>query len=701
MRTKNAKRLWPVPATLTVVALAALLAFGFLAVNGVQPAAAQDADCTITIDAELVGQPQLATGTLSISAIAIADQPEAATENDLACEAVGDTANIKFVGPAGNPDEEDDIDLYLLIEDKSGNLSFYGSGVFWQKQDGGTNDTREKGNFYQTDEANAEEADPTKYAEMEVTVPRAKRSGGRFIRQSTTISVQNVGKVHVYLPDDYAGNLVADFNDADCSPAACATTDVPPTSPPKATKFAAEEPGANAANGDSGTINITFLGAPVLGKDSDNDRNKILDDWHQCVTTAEDGEFEDATIDPDGNMADCGAQGGSDELDADDDMGESRSKLVVRTEDTGTAKALINGKSLEHIVTGDDSVVTIYALLEDKDGEALLGAEVLFTSSTMPSGIVAQRDLIDDPETEEVVVVPDAAKGEISIIGLPAADGPTAIVAKDAVAAYTLDNLPTDTSYQITVDVTVGSLKLGTVVISRPGDPSHIRGATFNADCLDTPATKPDDYDYATATLDLTNDDCEMQSRFGDGELVVVKAHLEDALDIVIDGDLEASLDGDDDALIPLTIQPDKAMAWIYMVDTDGDDGVALGDHMITVSHDENDTEVADYPINFAVAGPSTSLAISGDSNITLNGSVTYTVTAKDMLDGVPHLIREGMDDRNDMVTVSVQPTDALVVGTNAAGQVMLDDNGEATFIVYAALDAEDGEPRPHHCPLG
>ena len=50
MRTKNAKRLWPVPVTLGVMALAALLAFGLLATSGVLPAEAQGgADCaTVT-----------------------------------------------------------------------------------------------------------------------------------------------------------------------------------------------------------------------------------------------------------------------------------------------------------------------------------------------------------------------------------------------------------------------------------------------------------------------------------------------------------------------------------------------------------------------------------------------------------------------------------------------------------------------------
>ena len=45
MRTKNAKRLWPVPTTLTVMALAAFLAFGLMATTGAQPAAAQETTC--------------------------------------------------------------------------------------------------------------------------------------------------------------------------------------------------------------------------------------------------------------------------------------------------------------------------------------------------------------------------------------------------------------------------------------------------------------------------------------------------------------------------------------------------------------------------------------------------------------------------------------------------------------------------------
>ena len=63
MKTKNAKRLWPVPVTLGVMALAALLAFGLLATNGARPAAAQDALCFEVLPATVGVETCSVTGT--------------------------------------------------------------------------------------------------------------------------------------------------------------------------------------------------------------------------------------------------------------------------------------------------------------------------------------------------------------------------------------------------------------------------------------------------------------------------------------------------------------------------------------------------------------------------------------------------------------------------------------------------------------
>ena len=61
MRTKNAKRLWPVPATLAVVAVAAFLAFGLMATTGAQPAAAQSFDDNATASTSKKCEADVAT----------------------------------------------------------------------------------------------------------------------------------------------------------------------------------------------------------------------------------------------------------------------------------------------------------------------------------------------------------------------------------------------------------------------------------------------------------------------------------------------------------------------------------------------------------------------------------------------------------------------------------------------------------------
>ena len=69
MRTKNAKRLWPVPATLAVVAVAALLAFGLMATTGTQPAAAQEDPCVTVSEAGAATPPDGVCQVTSTEAI--------------------------------------------------------------------------------------------------------------------------------------------------------------------------------------------------------------------------------------------------------------------------------------------------------------------------------------------------------------------------------------------------------------------------------------------------------------------------------------------------------------------------------------------------------------------------------------------------------------------------------------------------------
>ena len=679
MRTKNAKRLWPVPATLAVVAVAALLAFGFLAVNGAQPAAAQEADCTVTI---------MTSGNADTDGVDIAIDA-------VSCDANGDTATIKLVGPANRPGANaGPIAVYVLAEDDDGSEDIYPNGTFWQAVDG-TNNERERGTFYDGETGTDEEM-ATSYAGQNVTVPRAVQQGTKYVAQSTIVTVGGEGTVHIYLPDEYGDGLTENVGCTDATSGTCDADD-DPSPPSSAQMFVDTAPGNNTA-----TVTIRFLGAPALGEDLDTDLNDDLDDeiLVQCVLT-DDADDADAKLLGEAEEAgDCSthpdkpsdeAWVASTEIE---DAAESRSKLVVSTslEDVVSSdpNPLIDGTTLTHMMDDEDAV-TIYAVIQDAEGQPVEDTEVSFSSTTTPSGIVPARDLMDEGDAETL--------DEDVAISL-------GLVAADVVVAYELTGLAKEKGpYSIEVEVMAGDLNLGTVTITRADAPEKIVAGVFNAACF-PPGGTAEEPDYEGA-FNAKNKGCDasgMASRFGAGEMIFVKAHLEDSLDNVVgeSDDLDSELaDEFDDPLIdgdPVEIEnpvSDKTMpkAWIYTVDEDAQ----LGDHMITVStsaQNADEEDIDDVTVTVSVAGPPVSLSISGDANIELNGSVTYTVTAEDMKNGIPYFDRDSTDDtdRNDMVTVSVQPTDALVVGTNTAGQVMLDDNGEATFIVYAALDAEDGD---------
>ena len=64
-----------------------------------------------------------------------------------------------------------------------------------------------------------------------------------------------------------------------------------------------------------------------------------------------------------------------------------------------TLSTVIDGTTVTHNVSGVGEAVTIYAVVQDSNRQNLLEMPVDFVATTMPAGIVAQRDLSDDPET--------------------------------------------------------------------------------------------------------------------------------------------------------------------------------------------------------------------------------------------------------------------------------------------------------------
>ena len=162
MRTKNAKRLWPVPATLTVVAVAAFLAFGLMATTGAQPTAAQDdPDCKIVIGVD---------GSIDTG------------ETDTMCNAVGDTAVLEI---SGAPLQTMEWTVSLLIEDKSGSITAYPTGTQW-------NTAIEPAGLAEGPSGSANRATSTKYRYQLIKVPPAEPnpSSGMLEGQKVSIMVQ-------------------------------------------------------------------------------------------------------------------------------------------------------------------------------------------------------------------------------------------------------------------------------------------------------------------------------------------------------------------------------------------------------------------------------------------------------------------------------------------------------------------------------
>ena len=442
----------------------------------------------------------------------------------------------------------------------------------------------------------------------------------------------------------------------------------------------------------SQTVTILFLGEASLGEDGD-DINDTLDDVEQCVVDNSDPPRE---VMREAGQTNCPSSPASTADTADDP--ESRSKLFVVTDDSTAAPTKIIGARTEtHEMTGNSGreSVTIYAVLQDADENPLTGIDVDFTASPTPNDIVAPRDLVDDDET--------AAFGDDVAV--------TGIAVTDAVATFQVEGLPTNISYVVSVEVMAGDFSLGTVEIARKGDATKVIAGVFNAACFD-PAGTADEPNYANATFDADAKGCDasgMANHFGHGEMIFVKAHHEDDLDLIVgDGDdLSAKLANEDDdllgeakaVLIEDPVMPgDPARAWIFTID----DEASLGERMITVStsvEDEDGDDLDSVTLAITVAGPPHTYSVDGPEYIGLGESGTFTVTAVDEEGGLPYFTTvdddaTSADERNDRVSVFVADVPAgNVRGLTSGDDLVLDtDTGMGTFTVYAPRDAGQGE---------
>ena len=260
MRTKNAKRLWPVPVTLGVMAVAALLAFGLMATNGAQPAQAQ-ADPCFTVETDTTGA-----------------EP---------CSVTGAEATVKLTGVEGVTGQDTKYFVYYPVSSGE-DATLYPPGT--QYLDGVDHDessaTPEVTGFFDSADMSAEnppkEVAPIKFAYKAITLGVAVQGAeGTPVPQSDTVTVMGdpTDEKIVYV---YRGTAMA----------------------PEADNAAPEGSSRvmRAVTGSGTTLTITFLGppSPTDADDADVKRSQIEVDGptlsNTDVSTADERTIATVTV---------------------------------------------------------------------------------------------------------------------------------------------------------------------------------------------------------------------------------------------------------------------------------------------------------------------------------------------------------------------------------------------------------------------
>ena len=400
------------------------------------------------------------------------------------------------------------------------------------------------------------------------------------------------------------------------------------------TAVIADIPAGDAASGarqiaaSAEVVDITFLGAPAIGVDSTNDRDTVLDDEQQFTLDANDVE--------------------TDTLDA-SDLPESRSKLVSSTEASAPAGevtgVVIDGGSADHVISGAQAGAEITATVKDADNNPLEDVEVTFTATSEPVGIESSTRVVD--------------------------------TVADGTAVRTVSGLPANGPYKVSVEVTAGSLNLGTIVIQKAGSLHEVTAISCVADADNEAkddgcgeASRPsnvfkpgDSFSVNTETLDALGIDAgsAVSIDFGDAKT----ANSQD----VFDGDLNAVM-----------IHADAPQGR-YNLTVEATEGTGTS---------KIDREAT---VEVIISGAVSSYGISGSRAIALApfASEEYTISAMDSL-GNPPIFAEGK--MEDEVTVLVESAlNPRISGLDGDNKVKLNpETGQAKITIFKPANATEGD---------
>ena len=288
-------------------------------------------------------------------------------------------------------------------------------------------------------------------------------------------------------------------------------------------------------------IKVQFLTPPAVGMDGP-DRNSIIEDYMQCIDDPENATPADTTAYAsgarDGDAASCsGGVVQTGDITDTSDRPELRSKLVAHVAaGTGTGTAgtsyVLDGKSADLTLASDQNSATVHAIISDQGDNPSPGAEVTFEVSSEPAGIVSSTRT-EDAKTV-IASVTDAntqiLDPGINTVNNQAADADVDfdnIVPGDALASRTISNLPA-TGFRVMVKVTADGVEIGTINIVRNGDPATIEAGIYPYDGCVTPSTS-DPPVRTEDMLNLKDDDCAMDMRYGREQMFVVDATVKDS----------------------------------------------------------------------------------------------------------------------------------------------------------------------------
>ena len=674
MRTKNAKRLWPVPATLAVVALAAFLAFGLLATNGAQPAVAQDgADCTFNVGANAEGRELTANEiTASDGTTVVGNTADTAGS----CFTTIETATVRIKGPSGSPDAADKpITLHILYEDDGGDLEYYPAGTFYQVDASTIGTPTRPGGFY-TARANDDDTVSTKrYSSQTVEVPLAAVEGGKYMAQSVDVMV--TGNFRIFDVASFGDGFSEATQCADVdnsgrlenSPSACVDEDDVPGDP---------ENLKVDADADA-IVNVTFLGAPSLTQD----------DIGLGTDTSNDSVGDK---DPNGNSD----TDPSSKLAAFHTMTPREVLLLVEVADSGImaddfddqlwVQALGADDPVDEIpnagATETDNRVFIIAEVRDADGELLAGRSKVDAAVTFDVTFHADSDLKSVARTSysDTKEVNTSGRAYIELTGWntdpdPDEVGPVNVI---VTASYTGPS---------------GDLDLGEVELARVGASTALTTGTYMCVALgDNDKMKTNDGcpnamadDASTPESDETVLDTKpvMEMVFGRGEIIVVMAELMDMLGSETDDTPSISLSSDAKAALD---SQDKLTGALkrYMIKEDAELGMYTDG--ITVSYGRGDDKL-EQKLTFTVSGAAENFAFympAMSIPLATGMSETFTIMATDENGNVPS--------KSAMVEVVVLGVESSYVSGLDSDNMLEVKDGSGSFEIFTPVDAAQGD---------